>query len=49
MKNEKFKAIIRAIIDEKTDKNALEKIRYASEQQIYHIEETEEQYKEYGA
>ena len=47
MNEEKFKEIIRAVIDEKTDKTALGKIRYACEQQICHIESVEDEYDEY--
>lgn len=48
MDEEKFKKIIRAVIDEKTDKTALGKIGYACEQQICHIESVEDEYREMG-
>jgi len=48
MEEKKFKEIIRAIIDEKTDKTALGKIEYACEQQICHIESIEEDHREYS-
>lgn len=48
MDEEKFKEIIRAVTDEKTDKNALGKIEYACEQQINHIESIENDHREYS-
>lgn len=47
MDEDKYKGIIRAIIDERTDKTALGKIEYACEQQICHIESVEDKYDEY--
>ena len=38
MNEETFKSIIRSIIDEHSDKHALDKIMYACEQQIAHID-----------
>ena len=48
MNEEKFKDIIRTIIDEKIDKSALGKIEYACGQQICHIESIEDEYIEYS-
>ena len=48
MDEEKFKEIIRTVIDEKTDKTALGKIGYACEQQICHIESVEDEHREYS-
>lgn len=42
MNEEKYKEILRAIMDEKADKTALDKIMYACEQQINIIEATED-------